>query len=141
MKGYFNIYDMLLMFLMELNFFNLSSRTVFQINVTENPGIRQLWAPVPSKHGMGFPDQVISFHSTSRYTMDFFVFFILIIFDIFQYGKKFYPDIIFSGVKIFFDRDSPGSVHIIGIEYFLVVNKDISKSIQAFAYQIHILFL
>ena len=89
---------------------------------------------------MSLPDQLVSFHSTAGNIVDLFIFFILIIFDIFEYGTEYDPDLILPGMKKFFYIQFPGTMHIVCRSGLFSIDIDICQSIQPLADQSHFLF-
>ena len=65
--------------------------------------------------------------------MDLFIFFILIIFDIFEYGTEYDPDLILPGMKKFFYIQFPGTMHIVcrsGL-FSIDIDMELTEKIEA----------
>ena len=135
-----HIHSIIPMHLCNLHILNPWMTVRFQINIPENSGINGLRAPVPSKHTVRLPDQLVSFHSTAGNIVDLFIFFILIIFDIFEYGTEYDPDLILPGMKKFFYIQFPDTVHIVCRPGFFSIDINIRQCIQSLTDQNLFLF-
>ena len=135
-----HIHSIIPLHLCDLHILNSRMTVCFQINIPKNPGINGLGAPVPSKHTMSLPDQLVSFHSTAGNIVDFFIIFILISFDILEYRPEYDPDLILPGMKKFFHIQLPGTMHVICRSGFLPIDINICKSIQPLTDQYYFFF-
>ena len=135
-----HIHSIIPMHLCNLHILNPWMAVRFQINIPENSGINGLRAPVPSKHTVRLPDQLVSFHSTAGNIVDLFIIFILISFDILEYRPEYDPDLILPGMKKFFHIQLPGTMHVICRSGFLPIDINICKSIQPLTDQNYFFF-
>ena len=135
-----HIHSIIPMHLCDLHILNPRMAVCFQINITENPGINSLRAPVPSKHTMRLPDQLVSFHSTAGNIVDLFIFLILISFDILEYRPEYDPDLVLSGMKKSFHIQLPGTVHIVCRSDLFSIDINICQSIQPLTDQDYFFF-
>ena len=114
--------------LSHVNGINPSALNFFYIYITPDSKIRQLWAPVPAKHAVRFPDMGKSrnrrIHAPDRFSL-------MLLSDIGKRRIKFDLNLVRSLVKKLCHIKTIGPMHVFTASHCLTVQNDFCQSIDS----------